>query len=162
MKYVTLASVLLAACGQNATESGTTSTDSIPAGAVSNSEPAEAAGQFHWVAWADVPADVKAELRTYSAGAEGVTIGVETQADADGGCDIQVARHDFDGDGKPGIVITRQCMDYCGTAGCAFEVYENGGRSRIQLVDQVEDVLPAKNGVTTSAGLFIALAPFTN
>lgn len=121
---------------------------------------AAAEGPFHWIPWAEVTADVKNELKTYRYAKAAGNVGDDTQADFDGGCtDINVARHDFDGDGWPGIIITKFCSDYCGSAGCSFEVYEDHGRTSIHLTDQIDMVVPARNGVNTSSGRFMPLTP---
>ena len=149
-----LFSIALFACG-NGTEKQPLPTSDTAAPTPDTT--GASSGAFVWVAWDQVPPAVKDELRTYGYPQGKDNVGDDTQAAFDDGCDVQVAQHDFNGDGVPGIVITKQCMDWCGTAGCAFDVYEDHGKLRIGLVDHVEAVAPARNGVTTSAGIFMPL-----
>lgn len=114
----------------------------------------ESSGSFEWMAWADAPMELKNEMKGIKIGG-GQTAFKEAQEAADEPCDVQVARYDLDGDGKPGIIVTYQCAFWCGQLGCAFKAYESG--KSIDLVDEVEAVRPGDGGVISSKGVLLKL-----
>ena len=81
----------------------------------------------------------------------------ELRADAKAGCEVRVTEYDLDGNGQPGILVSRSgCMDWCGSAGCNISVYE-GGRLRLSVNDEADLLKPGKNGVISSKGVLLKL-----
>lgn len=117
-------------------------------------EKAASTGAFDWKAWDEAPADWKEGLKRLKANKK---MSVFQQAEQAAGmpCDVRIARYDLDGDGEPGTLLTYSCSMWCGQVGCAFKVYEGG--KRIDLVDNIQQVMPGKGGVVSSKGKFIKL-----
>ena len=81
----------------------------------------------------------------------------ELRADAKAGCEVRVTEYDLDGNGQPGILVSRSgCLDWCGSAGCSICVYE-GGRLRLSMNDEADLLKPGRNGVITSKGVLLKL-----
>lgn len=116
---------------------------------------AENVGTFAWVPWEKVSANVRTRLKSTRWGRGGNEYD-EIVAAVAGGCDVHVAEHDLNGDGKPGLVIAKHgCMDYCGSAGCNVMAFD-GGR-KLSVNDEWEQVKPGRKGVVTSAKVLIPL-----
>ena len=118
--------------------------------------------KFNWVSWNKISPEVKSKLKAikinktetlYSSIA-----GAATDAKAMGGTyEVVVAEIDLDGDGLMGYAIGYSGSYFCGSGGCPIEVYEKNGTKTLSIYDMWGDVKPAKNGVITSQGKFVAL-----
>lgn len=117
---------------------------------------------FNWVSWHKISPEVKSKLKAikinktetlYSSIAEAVT-----DAKAMGGTyEVMVAEIDLDSDGLLGYAVGYSGSYFCGSSGCSLEVYEKKGTKTLSVIDMWSDVKPAKNGVITSQGKFVAL-----
>ncbi|GAB1462292.1 hypothetical protein MASR2M52_02710 [Pedobacter sp.] len=118
--------------------------------------------KFNWISWHKVSPEVKSKLKAikinktetlYSSIAEAVT-----DAKAMGGTyNVMVAEIDLDGDGLMGYAVGYSGSYFCGSSGCPIEVYEKNGTKTLSVTDMWSDVKPAKNGIITSQGRFVAL-----
>ncbi|HRF80421.1 MAG TPA: hypothetical protein PL070_10085 [Flavobacteriales bacterium] len=116
---------------------------------------AESAGAFVWIPWEKVSENVRTRLKSTRWGRGGSEYD-EIVAAVGGICEVHVAEHDLNGDGKPGLVIAKHgCMDYCGSAGCSIVAYD-GGR-KLGVNDEWELVKPGNKGLVTSAKVLIPL-----
>lgn len=69
---------------------------------------------------------------------------------------VQIAAIDLNNDGIYGIAVSVSGSMWCGTAGCTFELYENGGLLTVNLGTDYGPN-PASNGVKASNGRFFPL-----
>ncbi|HRH69915.1 MAG TPA: hypothetical protein PLB89_10450 [Flavobacteriales bacterium] len=131
-------------------------TDPVSEGRTTGGKPdAAATGAFKWISWEKVPDDLREQLKRTRWG-RGETEYGSIEVAVRSGCNVQVAQHDLNGDGTPGIIVSKaDCELYCGSAGCNLKAFD-GGR-KLSVNDQVDRVRPAKNGVVTSVGVLIPL-----
>ena len=73
-----------------------------------------------------------------------------------GGTD-SLAVIDLDGDRIDGYAVGYDGSVHCGVLGCDFDAYEKQGKKWIDLVDQWQNIKPAKNGFISSKGKFVGL-----
>ena len=117
--------------------------------------------KFDWVTWNKVPAKTKNDLKAVKADKKTSFYEAIMQHKNDGmeDLDINFCALDTDKDGKMEYFLFLGGMDWCGSEGCTFEAYKNGGLKQIHLIDQPEGVRPAKNGMLSSSGKLI---PYEN
>lgn len=113
---------------------------------------------FNWIDWAKAPALLKeatklvriSDTRTVHDFAQ------EVLADNEGSIpSVHIAVIDVNGDGILGIGLWAGSRGWCGSSGCAFELYDNGGMLSVELTDY--ELRPAKGGVKSSANRFFPL-----
>jgi hypothetical protein len=68
---------------------------------------------------------------------------------------VDVAVIDLNNDGVLGIGMLLSSRDWCGSAGCSYEIYDNAGILYVDLSDY--DLKPAVNGVKSSAKKFFVM-----
>lgn len=105
---------------------------------------------FNWVPWKAVPAKTKADLKK-------IKNFNSVMQDMKFGCDVRIAIVDLDNDGNKGYAVSEQGRDCCGSHGCTFNLFEAHGNKTIYLMDKIDAIKPAKNGVISSSGKFIPL-----
>ncbi|WP_118976742.1 hypothetical protein [Taibaiella koreensis] len=69
--------------------------------------------------------------------------------------EVDIALIDLNGDGVLGIGIQLRSRSWCGTAGCAYEMYDNAGIIYVIVSDT--DLKPAVNGVESSAKKYFVM-----
>jgi hypothetical protein len=131
--------------------------DPITTGSLSDApKTAKSTGAFVWV---DLEKASEGALSTLKKLRSDVRRSVldELRADALSGCDVRITEYDLDGNGQSGILISRSgCTDWCGSAGCNISVYE-GGRLRLSVNDDADQLKPGTNGVISSKGVLLKL-----
>lgn len=116
---------------------------------------------FKWYKWDKAPEDLKKAARfihnyTDVQTSKEVTMFDQIQEHLESECKVQIAAVDLDGDGVCGLAIFSEGSSCCGTLGCMFALYENGGLKTVELGTD-NFVLPARNGVEASTGHFFPL-----
>ena len=111
--------------------------------------------QFKWYKWESAPQDIKTAskyIKTYKT----ISLFDEIKEDLENKCDIQIAVTDFNNDGIAGLSIYESGNWCCGTLGCTYRFYDNGGLLMIDLGTDYEVTL-SNNGVISSAKRFFPL-----
>lgn len=114
---------------------------------------------FKWYEWDKAPDDLKVAagyLNMYTNRNTGklATLLEYIQVRIKEGCTVKIAAIDLDNDGVCGLIVNTAGMYCCGTAGCGFEVYDNGGLKTVNVDVTRDDLVPAKNGITLNRQLF--------
>ena len=108
---------------------------------------------FKWYKWEEAPDYIKTASKFIKTGETEILFD-EINEYLNQKCEVQVALIDFNSDGIAGLSIyTSNGSWCCGTSGCTFRLYENGGLLTVGL-GLTDEIKPAKNGVTSSSGLF--------
>ena len=105
---------------------------------------------FNWVPWKAVSAKTKADLKkikNFNSVMEAMKIG----------CDVRIAIVDLDNDGNKGYAVSEEGRYCCGSLGCSFTLFEAHGNKTVDLIDKIDVIKPAKNGVISSSGKFFPL-----
>jgi len=115
---------------------------------------AQTSKAFNWVAWEKVTPATKTELKKIKADKDGTAYDniIETLEER---CEIEVAVLDMDGDGKMEYAVGCEGSFCCGSLGCSLNVYTDGGKRQVNLIDDWRSVKPAKDGVVSSKGKLI-------
>jgi hypothetical protein len=117
----------------------------------------KAQSSFTWTTWDKVSLKIKNELKAVKIDKNTSVYNSILKYKKDGvrDSDLSVAVIDMDKDGKSEYAIAIQASEWCGSLGCALEVYKDGGKKQIHLTDEIESVKPQKNGVLSSQGKLI-------
>jgi hypothetical protein len=112
--------------------------------------------KFKWYKWEQAPKDFKNAARTITTKAGKSLLSVIDECYKYPDPNVEIAAVDLDGDGICGLAVFLQSSGWCGTAGCHFELYDNGGMTTVDLGSDIE-VKPSKHGVVASTGRFFPL-----
>lgn len=116
---------------------------------------------FKWYNWNQAPEALKNAARyihTYknTSTNEDVTLADQIAGFLNDKADVQIAAVDLDGNGVSGLAVYAEGSVWCGTGGCHFGLYDNGGLSIVDLSTD-RDPLPAKSGVLSASKRFFPL-----
>lgn len=111
---------------------------------------------FKWYTWQNAPEYVKIASKYIKTG-ESTSLLNDIKEMLDGKCEVKIAVTDLNNDGIAGLTVqASDCSCCCGTGGCIYGLYENGGLLTVDL-RLTDEVMPADNGVRASTGRFFPL-----
>ncbi|MDQ8051555.1 MAG: hypothetical protein REI78_00950 [Pedobacter sp.] len=114
--------------------------------------------KFKWYAIKKAPAALIAATKAIKVHGKSLW---ETIKEDYEGCEVQLAAIDLNQNNVYGIAISAAGSLCCGSRGCTYDFYEDGGSLTCDLGTDY-DVMPGNNGVIASTGKFFALHPLGN
>lgn len=113
---------------------------------------------FKWYDWDKAPEDLKIAagfITTYknTQTQKYETLKSEILQNIESNCKVRIASVDLDEDGICSLAVSSAGSACCGTSGCMFELFDNGGVLSVDL-RHTDDVNPVQGGVKAKTGRF--------